>query len=268
MSEILRVGSSDDERYDRTRRIDWLDLERLFRSNVMLVGAGALGNEVAKNLVLSGFRTVTIVDMDRVVGSNLSRCMFFTEEDAKKRVYKAEAVARGMRHLSPEAAPDAIVGKVEDLPPDVWKGRDVILGCLDNIQARLHVNSHAYTAGIPFVDGGMDGFIGKVMVVRPPGGACLQCGMNRTHAKVAELRFSCTGSGVVFHQPRVPAEITTTSVVSAIMVREAMKIVSGRGDLLLSNVFYYDGKRNVSEEIEVSVNPDCPVHVVHSNGYK
>lgn len=268
MSDVLRVGSADDERYDRSKRIEWLDLERVFRSNVMLVGAGALGNEVAKNLVLSGFRKITVVDMDHVVGSNLSRCMFFSEDDARKKACKADAVARGMRNLSPDASPEAIVSKVEDLPSAVWKGRDIVLGCLDNVQARLHVNSHAYSAGVPLVDGGMDGFVGKVMVVRPPDGACLQCGMNRTHAKVAELRFSCTGSGVVFHQPRVPAEITTTSVISAIMVREAMKVVSGRNDLLLSNTFYYDGKRNVSEELEVPVNPECPAHPARQNGYK
>ncbi|MCU0852213.1 MAG: ThiF family adenylyltransferase [Thermoplasmata archaeon] len=268
MEDFVRVGAADNDRYDRSRRIEWLDLERLFRSDVLLVGAGALGNEVAKNLVLSGFRNITVVDMDRVVGSNLSRCMFFTEEDAEKGTYKAEAVARGMQRLSSDAVPKALVAKVEDLPPVTWGGRDVVLGCLDNIQARLHVNSHAYPARIPLVDGGMDGFIGKVTVVRPPDGACLQCGMNRTHAKVAEMRFSCTGSGIVFHQPRVPAEITTTSVVSAVMVREAMKIVSGRSELLLSNAFYYDGKRNVSEEIEFPVNPQCPLHAAGPHDYK
>jgi len=84
--------------------------------------------------------------------------------------------------------------------------------------------------------------------------------MNRSHSKVAEMRFSCTGKDVVFHEPRLAAEITTTSVVSAIMVREALKIVSGRTDMLISNVFYYDGQRNQSEELEITLNPSCPVH--------
>jgi hypothetical protein len=106
----------------------------------------------------------------------------------------------------------------------------------------------------------MEGFVGKVMVARPPDGACVQCGMNRSHSKVAEMRFSCTGKDVVFHEPRLAAEITTTSVVSAIMVREALKVVSGRMDMLISNVFYYDGQRNQSEELEISLNPTCPVH--------
>jgi hypothetical protein len=74
------------------------------------------------------------------------------------------------------------------------------------------------------------------------------------------MRFSCTGKDVVFHEPRLAAEITTTSVVSAIMVREALKVVSGRMDMLISNVFYYDGQRNQSEELEIQLNPNCPVH--------
>jgi len=58
----------------------------------------------------------------------------------------------------------------------------------------------------------------------------------------------------------VAAEITTTSVISAIMVREALKYISGRRNMLLSNAFYYDGQRNMSEEIEISLDSDCPVH--------
>jgi hypothetical protein len=92
--------------------------------------------------------------------------------------------------------------------------------------------------------------------------------MNRSHAKIAGLRFSCTGKGVVFHEPKVAAEITTTSIVSAVMVREALKAVSGHNELLLNNAFYYDGRRNVSEELEVPLDPSCPVHMVKAKGYR
>ena len=85
--------------------------------------------------------------------------------------------------------------------------------------------------------------------------------MNRSHARVANVRYSCTGSEVTFHEPRLPAEITTTSVIGAVMVRELVKHVSGRDDLLLSNMFYYDGSRNCSEEWEIERDPDCVVHL-------
>ncbi len=64
----------------------------------------------------------------------------------------------------------------------------------------------------------------------------------------------------MFHEPRLAAEITTTSLVSAVMVRECLKLVSGRRDLVLRNAFYYDGQRNVAEEMEVPLDPRCPNH--------
>ncbi len=260
MAGPLRVGDIDQDRFDRSRRIGWLDLERISDARVLVVGAGAIGNEVAKNLVLSGFRRITIVDMDQVVGSNLNRCIFFTRTDASSGALKAEAVARGASSLADDVDVAAVTKRIEELPSSMFTDHEVILGCLDNIAARVHVNAHSYAAGRVYIDGAMDGFLGRVTVVRPPDGACLQCGMNKTHAKIASLRFSCTGKGIVFHEPRIAAEITTTSIVAAVMVREALKVASGRRDLLLSNSFYYDGQNRLSEEMEIPFDPSCPVH--------
>ena len=238
-----------------------MDVDAIARVKVLMVGAGALGNEVGKNLALSGFRYVTVVDMDRIVGSNLNRCMFFSVADSRSRRFKAEALAEGMERLGCEMTVKPVTKPIEKLPAELFHEHDMILGCLDNVVARIHVNSNSYHASKPYVDGGMDGLIGKVTVVQPPDGPCLQCGLNSSHARVAGMRFSCTGADTVFHEPRLAAEITTTSVVSAIMVREALKIASGHPEFLLSNAFYYDGRRNVSEELEVPLDPSCPVHV-------
>ncbi len=259
--EILKIGEADEDRFDRSRRISWLDLDSIFKAKVLLVGAGALGNEVAKDLALSGFREITVVDMDHVSGSNLNRCLFFSELDAKLKSPKAQVVAEGMKRLSPHANPRHSNGRIQDLPDSIYTEQDVVLGCLDNIDARIHVNSHSYVAGKIYIDGGMEGLLGKVVVSRPPDGACVQCGMNRSHAKVAGLRFSCTGKDSVFYEPRVAAEITTTSIIAAVMVREAIKVVSRRQDMLLSNAFFYDGQRNVAEEMEIELDPSCPVHL-------
>ena len=260
MARRLGVGATDEDMFDRSRRIGWLDLASISGAKVLIIGAGALGNEVAKDLVLSGFRKVTIVDMDHVVGSNLNRCLFFSREDARQGRKKAEVVAEGMRVLSADVRPRPISGRIQDQPGRLFSDHDIVLGCLDNIEARIHANAHSYSTGKVYIDGGMEGMIGRVMVARPPKGACLQCGMNRTHAKIASMRFSCTGRDVVFHEPKLAAEITTTSIVSAVMVREALKAVSGHPEMLLNNAFYYDGQRNLSEEMEIPLDPECPVH--------
>lgn len=260
VEETIRPREVNGDRFDRSRRIDWLDMDAIFHAKVLMVGAGALGNEVGKNLVLSGFRDVTVVDMDRIVASNLSRCLFFTDDDASESRSKAEVLANGMGAIADRGNIKALSMRIEDCPPSTFEGSDVVIGCLDNILARMHVNSTSYAAGKLFVDGGMEGFSGRVMVVRPPDGACLQCGMNRSHARVARLRFSCTGAETTFHVPRVASEITTTSLLASVMVREVVKHVSDRGDLMISNAFYYDGKTNRTEEYEVSLDPRCPVH--------
>ena len=260
MEEMIRPGDTDGDRFDRSRRIAWLDIDAVFRAKVLMIGAGALGNEVGKNLVLSGFRDVTVVDMDRIARSNLSRCLFFGEEDAADARLKAEVLSEGMNAIADNGAVKPITAPIEECDPGLFVESDVVLGCLDNILARMHVNSQSYRSCKLYVDGGMEGFSGKVMVVRPPDGACLQCGMNRSHAKVAGLRFSCTGADTTFHEPRLASEITTTSLIAGIMVREVLKHVSGRDDILLSNSFYYDGKMNRAEELEVPLNPECPVH--------
>ncbi|MDH3365052.1 MAG: ThiF family adenylyltransferase [Thermoplasmata archaeon] len=260
MEEMIRPFDFDGDRFDRSRRIDWLDVNAISQTKVLMVGAGALGNEAGKNLALSGFRNITVVDMDTVAVSNLSRCLFFRESDAADERFKAELVADGINGLAGGRSARAVTAPIEEAASDLFRGSDVVLGCLDNVLARTHVNGQSYRAGKLYVDGGMEGLTGRVMVVRPPDGACLQCGMNKSHAKVASLRFSCTGVETVFHEPRLAAEITTTSVLAAIMVREIAKHTSGRDDLMLSNMLYYDGKQNRMEELEISRNPDCLVH--------
>ena len=75
-----------------------------------------------------------------------------------------------------------------------------------------------------------------------------------------DLRFSCTGEDITFHTPKVPAEITTTSIIGAMMVREAVKLASNKPDLITNGVTFYNGERNSMDTYEVSVDPDCPNH--------
>jgi molybdopterin/thiamine biosynthesis adenylyltransferase len=249
----------DQDRFDRSKRLDWFDLDKVRGARIAVIGCGAIGNEVCKDLILSGFQRMSLVDMDMVEGSNLNRCLFFSEDDAKKGLSKVEAVKRGLLSLDPSADIQVHHARIEELGEDFLKGFDVIVGCLDNIAARVHVNSHCMAAGIPYVDGATDGMLGKVQVVRT-GGPCLECNMNKSHMKVLDLRRSCTGDKVTFFEPRLAAEITTTSVVAAVQVREVVKLVHGLHDKVMEGVLYYDGMRNETSVLEVETNPRCPHH--------
>lgn len=228
---------------------------------MLVVGAGALGNEVCKNLALSGFERFTLVDMDRVVFSNLNRCLFFTEADARTKELKVNAVRRGMLALVSGLEVETFADRVENLPEATFGAHDLVMGCVDNAAARIHVNGHAYYQGRPYIDGGTLGMTGKVQVVRPPGTPCVQCTMNKTHMAEVARRYSCTGGGMTFVDAPVAAEVTTTAAVAAVQAREAVKIASGRGSSALEHLWYYDGLRGTAEVLKVARNPGCPVHV-------
>jgi molybdopterin/thiamine biosynthesis adenylyltransferase len=258
MEDLIRPGEQDMDRLDRTRRIEWVDLERVERAKVLVVGAGALGNEAMKDLTLFGFRHITVLDMDRVVRSNLNRCVLFREGDESSGKGKAELVAERARHLNPGIDISPMNGMVQSLGPEELRSYDIILGCLDNVAARLHLNANSYHAKVPYIDGGTDGFRGKMQVVVPPRTPCLQCAMNRSHFKVMERRFSCTGQDTVFYQPKMAAEITTTSVIAALQVREAIKLLSGKA--AIEHVLYYDGSLGTTEVLCLDRDPCCPNH--------
>ncbi|MBI0583067.1 MAG: ThiF family adenylyltransferase [Methanomassiliicoccus sp.] len=258
---VIRTCEIDEDRWERSRRTGWMNMDEVHRARILVVGAGALGNEVVKDLVLSGARRITLVDMDHVVRSNLNRCVMFREEDSAERRLKAKVVAERARDLDPQVEVRPVVGRIEEMAEAEWKDHDIVLGCLDNVAARVHVNAHSYHQGLPLVDGATDGFAGRVQVIVPPSTPCLQCGLNRSHYEVLEKRFSCTGSEVSFHQPKIAAEITTTSIIAAVQVREALKLVCGREDAIVRNVIHYNGLRNSWDELELSFDPACPLHV-------
>ncbi|MCL1811132.1 MAG: ThiF family adenylyltransferase, partial [Methanomassiliicoccaceae archaeon] len=140
----MKAREYDSDRFDRMRRIDWLDIGGMQKARCLVVGAGALGNEVVKCMILAGFENIVLVDMDEIVASNLSRCVFFREGDDGRK--KAEVVAERAGDLYPGSKVVPVVSRIQEL--EDWNF-DIVLGCLDNISARLHVNSHARYHRIP-----------------------------------------------------------------------------------------------------------------------
>lgn len=258
--KVIRADRLKEDKYERSKRIKWLDLDLIKKAKTLVVGAGAIGNEVCKNLMLSGYENISIVDMDRVERSNLNRCLFFSDLDADKKRLKAEVVAEKLKILDENLKVSHHTEKIQELPEDFIPSHDLVFGCLDNIAARLHVNAFCYHHRIPYIDGATDGFIGKVQVVIAPKTPCLECTMNKTHMRVMDKRFSCTGRDVTFFEDRLPAEITTTSVIAAVQVREGLKISCKSEDMLIGKIFYYNGVKNISDVFDIDINPDCPHH--------
>jgi adenylyltransferase/sulfurtransferase len=215
----------DDDRYESLRLIPWWRQERLEASAVLVVGAGALGNEVLKNLALVGVGRILLIDFDIIEPSNLSRSLLFRRADAGKP--KALVAAERLQDLNPEIEILPIHGDViHDLGLGVFAAVDLVIGCLDNREARLWVNRQCWKVGTPWIDAGIQEIQGVVKVFVPPDSACYECAMTTRDYELLNLRYSCPLlRREDLLQGKVPTAPTIAAFMAALQVQEALKIL-------------------------------------------
>ncbi len=263
LNEKLTVDvDADESRYHRQELISWWDQRRLAAARVLVVGAGALGNELLKNLTLLGIGKVLVIDMDRIENSNLSRCVLFRESDEGS--YKAEVAASAARSINPDLQIGAIIGDVRvDIGLGVFDAADIVLGGLDNREARLHVNQSCWKVGTPWVDGAIEGLMGMMRVFVPPLSACYECTMNDRDHELMAARKSCallTRDQML--EGKVPTTATTASIVAGMQIQEAIKLLhrdSIQADFAGRGVAY-NGLTHDSYVVTYPVREECLSH--------
>jgi molybdopterin/thiamine biosynthesis adenylyltransferase len=273
---IAKIEDFDPDKDVASRQkiiLGW-DQETLRNSSAMVAGAGALGNEIIKNLIMLGFGTIYVVDFDTVVKSNLNRCILFRPTDAESKTTKAEAIAKRAKEMDPYGYIE-IIPIVEEIGPQglnylspIFSDNkiDLIFGAFDNVASRIHLTTIAYYHGIPYIDGGMWGPIGNVYVMMPPSTPCYVCSLSeQTWAEMLKrLQCSMKGSLESMEMPSLP---TTGSIVAAIQVQEALKLIFSRknagenslGIPSLGKIISFNLITNDWLVYEVPRKPNCPV---------
>jgi molybdopterin/thiamine biosynthesis adenylyltransferase len=257
----VKISSAQvaEDRFSRLRLIHWWEQEKISAAKILVVGAGALGNEILKNLALLGFRSVLIVDLDTIEVSNLSRTVLYSEADIGKA--KAEVAAAAYRRLLPDAEVLGLNANiVSGVGLGVFSWADVILGGLDNREARLWINRAAWKVNRPWIDGAIEGVNGVARVFLPQQPACYECTLGETDWELLERRMSCnllTRDDV--EAGKVATTPTTSSIIAGIQVQEAIKLLHGM-PTLAGKGFVFEGMNHSSYVVEYSENPDCQSH--------
>jgi adenylyltransferase/sulfurtransferase len=217
----------DGDRYGRFRLISWWRQEKLAAAKVLVVGAGALGNEVLKNLALLGVGHVYIIDYDTIESTNLTRSVLYRATDAGKS--KAERAGAAVKALNPDVKVHSVNGNViADLGLGVYEEMDVVIGCLDNREARLWINRQCWKVNTPWVDGAIQEISGVVKVFVPPDSACYECGMTERDYQLINLRYSCPLlKREDIAEGKVPTAPTISSMIAGLQTQEALKILHG-----------------------------------------
>lgn len=262
-SDPLRITStettaSEEDRFHRFRLIGWWDQKKLADAHVLVVGAGALGNEIVKNLALLGVGQILVADMDRIENSNLSRSILYRAADNGR--YKAEVAAQSAREIYPDLRIDSFIGNITyDMGLGVYRWADLVIGGLDNREARLSINRACYKFNKPWIDGAIEQIQGTARVFVPDS-PCYECTMSENDWKLLQMRRSCnllTRSQM--QQGKVPTTPTISSIIAGVQCQEAVKILHGLPSLA-GQGWVFTGLSADSYIVNFQRNPDCLSH--------
>ncbi|MDX6499854.1 MAG: molybdopterin-synthase adenylyltransferase [Blastocatellia bacterium] len=242
---------TQNDRYSRQVLFDGIGVEgqsRLLSSRVLIVGCGALGSAQAEALARAGVGRLRIADRDFVESSNLQRQTMFTEFDASERLPKAIACAQHVREINSEVTVEAEIVDVNHANIErLISGCDLVLDGTDNFSTRYLINDACVKHNVKWIYGAAVGSYGVTMTIQPQQGPCLRCIF--PEAPPAASAPTCETAGVI---------MPIISVVAAVQVTEALKLLTGHPESLHKSLMQFDVWRNEWRRIGIGERaPDC-----------
>lgn len=149
--------------------------DSLSTCKVLVVGAGGIGCELLKNLVLTGFKNIEVIDLDTIDVSNLNRQFLFQKKHVGKS--KAQVAKESALQFCPSANIIAYHDSVmnPDYNVEFFRKFMLVMNALDNRAARNHVNRMCLAADIPLIESGTAGYLGQVTVIKKGLTECYEC---------------------------------------------------------------------------------------------
>lgn len=221
---------------------------KLLDSNVLIVGAGALGSPAALYLAGAGVGKIGIVDSDKVELSNLQRQIIHGIESIGK-----DKITSAKERIS-DTNPDVKVRTYKErLDKDnifdiLDAGWDIVLDASDNFPTKFLLNDACFMRDIPLSHAGILRFTGIVTTILPEKGPCYRC--FTPEAPPPDSVPSCQEAGVLGAIP---------GVIGSIQATEVLKYLLDIETLLNGRFLIFDGKDMSFEEIKFSPRENCPL---------
>ncbi len=249
---MIKKDFSDDEvqRYARHIILDKVGIEgqlKLLNSKVLIVGAGGLGSPAALYLAAAGVGTIGIADGDVVDLSNLQRQIIHTTKDIG--ISKVVSARDKMQAINPEInikIYEEFLNASNLL--DIVKEYDFVIDGADNFATKFLINDACVLAGVAFSHGGILRFNAQSMTVVPSESACYACVFDSPPP--SDSVPTCSQAGVLG---------SVAGILGSIQATEAIKYITGAGELLSNKLLIADALSMDFDKIEVKRNPNCRV---------
>lgn len=249
------------DRYLRNNMIDWFDQSIVSSLNTIVVGAGAIGNEVIKNLALMGVKNIKIYDLDTIEAHNLTKSILFSEDDIGK--LKAEVAAKKAKELDPNINPKAIHGDIfKKLGIADVLDSNIIFCCLDNFETRLRINELCVLTKTPMINLSIDSRYASVEVFtyQDEDRICYECNLPLSAYERISKRYSCGYlKKISYIEKKIPTTIMTSAASASIGVSLGLQVAVGKDDININpSRSLLDTRSGKSSYTQYSKNPDCP----------
>jgi molybdopterin/thiamine biosynthesis adenylyltransferase len=238
------------ERYARHIILQDIGIEgqlKLLNSKVLIIGAGGLGSPVALYLAAAGVGTIGIADADKVDLSNLQRQVIHTTNDIG--VPKVISAKEKMLAINPDITVktyETFINRSNIL--DIIKEYDFIIDGCDNFATKFLINDACILSNKPFSHGGILRFSGQTMTILPNQSACYACVFHEPPP--LESTPTCSSAGVLG---------TIAGMLGTIQATEAIKYITGCGELLSDKLLIFDALSMDFDKISFKKNDECRV---------
>ena len=218
----------------------------LLGAKALIIGAGGLGSPSAIYLALAGVGTIGIVDFDVVEISNLQRQILHHTSDIGRS--KLDSARDNIISYNPDT--NVVLHEVRlesHNAREIISQYDLVINGADNFATRYLVNDACYLEGKPLVDGSILIFDGQATLFLP-GQGCYRCLF--PEPPPPGLVPNCAEAGVLG---------ALTGLVGSIQATEALKLILGIGESLVSRLLLIDALSMSFREVRLKRNPSCPL---------
>jgi len=248
------------DRYHRHSLIDWFSQEAVKASHFAIVGCGAVGNEVAKNLALLGVGNVDLFDFDKVEVHNLTRSVLFRESDISR--FKADVVAERLKDLESNIKTKVFTNDFwDEMTFDMLSKYSSVICCVDNYEARIRLNQLCSLSRTNLINTGIDSKFVQVDVFPFDSNKdiqCYECNLPPSVYSRIQERYSCGWlKKIAYVEKKVPTTIITSALAGAMAANFALELLEGKKGLNSKRVLI-DSKTGRSSLSEFFKNDSCP----------
>jgi len=256
------------DRYQRHSLIDWFSQDDVKASSFAVIGCGAVGNEVAKNLALLGVGRIDLFDFDTIEIHNLTRSVLFRESDVG--LNKAEVAGKRIKELDPNIDINVYSGDFWDLLSlEQAKSYDCILCCVDNFEARIKLNQICLITGTNLINTGIDSKFSQIEIFPFKSGkyiACYECNLPNSAYERMQKRYSCGWlKKISFIEKKIPTTIITSSLTGSLAAANALNLIKDDSQHSAKRILIdsFTGNSTLSTIEQSCTCPACSVMADH-----